>query len=336
MSEIRQNKATKQWVIFAPARNKRPRDFQQFHNGSKDLPAFDPACPFCPGNEHLLSAIAMELPNQAQNHWQTRVILNKFPALTSEGNTHRSVQGPYVAMSGYGRHEVIIESPSHNRDIAQMSTIEVGGIIETYHKRYVDLMKVHQSMMTLIFRNHGARAGTSLIHPHSQIIVTGVVPHQIRWREDEAQRYFDEWGHCVYCDILAFELQDRRRVVGENSSFLAFVPFAAEVPFEIWIMPKQHQASFGHLLDGEKSDLALILHQSLARLASKLHDPDYNYIINTAARYRAGEPQLHWYLQIRPRLTTPAGFEVGSGININPSIPEENAEFLNAASTGNP
>ena len=330
MSEIRQNKATKQWVIYAPARRKRPQDFQEPHNERKNLPVLDQECPFCPGNEHMLSKILMEMPDAEQNCWQTRVILNKFPALTADGDTSRFTQGIHLAMPGYGQHEVIIESPEHNLDIAQMSMAQVGMLIETYHKRYVDLMKAHQNMMTLIFRNRGTRAGASQNHPHSQVIMTGMVPHAVRWREEEAQRYFDEWGRCVYCDILAFEMQDRQRVILENQSILAFIPFAAEVPFEVWIMPKRHQADFGQISNQEKSDLAQALHDVLAKLHTKLHDPDYNYVINTAAQYKACEPQLHWYLQIWPRLTNQSGFEIGSGMTVNPSIPEEDADFLSS------
>lgn len=271
----------------------------------------------------------MEVLGKKPNLWQARVVPNKFPALTPEGDTRRFAQGFYVAMQGYGRHEVIIESPFHNQQIAQMSSEDVGTVIETYHRRFIDLMKEHRNMMVLIFRNHGLRAGTSLIHPHSQIIVTGMVPNHIRWREAESQRYFDEWGRCVYCDILAFEMQDPHRVVLENESFLAFVPYAAEVPFEIWIVPKKHQASFGNISDASKSLLSLALRDILARLRKKLNNPDYNYIINTSPQYKANEPQLHWYLQIRPRLTTQAGFEIGSGISINPSLPETDADFLN-------
>ncbi|MEJ2560255.1 MAG: galactose-1-phosphate uridylyltransferase [Anaerolineae bacterium] len=331
--EIRQNKATKQWVIYAPARRKRPRDFQRREEKRGDLPILDKECPFCPGNESMLPAIIMELPGVEPGQWQTRVVPNKFPALTHNADSSRYTEGIYLAMPGYGRHEVIIDSPRHDQNLAEMSLEEVGIILETYHRRYVHLMKEHGNMMAIIFRNHGSRAGTSLMHPHSQLVVTGIVPHYIRWREEEAQRYFDEWGCCVYCDILDFEMHDRRRILLENESFLAFIPFAAEVPFEIWIMPKKHRADFGQITDKEKADLAFALRDSLARLHKKLQDPDYNYVINTSARYRADEPQLHWYLQIWPRLTTRAGFEIGSGININPSIPEEDADFLNEDAT---
>ncbi len=327
-NEIRQNKATKEWVIYAPGRGKRPRDFRQQKSERALLPALDKGCPFCPGNENMLPAIIMQAPEDNEKQWQTRVVPNKFPALAPNGDTDRRQEGIYVTMAGYGRHEVIIESPQHNQQMAQMEIAEVGTIIETYHQRYVDLMQAHENMMIIIFRNHGARAGTSLIHPHSQLIVTSFVPHHIRWREEEAQRYFDEWGRCVFCDTLDFERRDQRRVVLDNKTFLAFVPFAAEVPFEICIMPKKHQADFGDITDEEKADLAYVLREVLGKLHKKLNDPDYNYVINTSARYRADEPQLHWYLQIRPRLTTRAGFEIGSGISINPSLPEDDAEFL--------
>jgi UDPglucose--hexose-1-phosphate uridylyltransferase len=327
-SEIRQNKATKQWVIYAPYREKRPRDFST-RKRRKRLPVIDKDCPFCPGNENKLPPIIMETHGKNRYKWQTRVVPNKYPSLMPHGDTSRFTQGIYVTMKGYGRHEVIIESPFHNQHINEMSNEDIHMIIETYHKRYVDLMKEHDNMMTIIFRNHGILAGTSLLHPHSQIIVTEIVPIHIRWREEVAQRFYDEWGRCVYCDILEFEIKNRQRIIMENESFLAFIPFAAEVPFELWILPKKHNADFGSISDKEKEDFSIILRETLERLYGKLNDPDYNYIINTSSKYRSDEPQLHWYLQIRPRLITQAGFEIGSGISINPSMPEEDAIFLN-------
>jgi UDPglucose--hexose-1-phosphate uridylyltransferase len=325
---IRLNKATREWVIYAPTRRKRPQDFQKNSLDREILPAHDPQCPFCQTNDDRLEPVILEMPKSDGTGWQTRVVPNKFPALIPNEHPERRTEGIYLTMPGYGQHEVVIESPEHHLDIATMSLDAVEIILETYHKRYIDLMATHENMMAIIFRNHGVKAGASLKHPHSQIIVTGMVPQQIRWQEQEAQRYYDEWARCLYCDILAFEMEDRTRVIAENQSFLAFVPFAAEVPFEMWIMPKEHQADFGSLSDRETTDLAVMLQDVLGRLYTKLNDPDYNYVINTAARYKAEEPQVHWYCRIQPRLTTPAGFEIGSGISINPSIPELDAEFL--------
>jgi UDPglucose--hexose-1-phosphate uridylyltransferase len=329
MNEIRQSKTTGQWVIFATARGKRPHQFAREEKEEPALMAHDKTCPFCPGNEATLPTIILEIEGKENGEWQTRVIPNKFPALTPDGNSERTCNGIYVAMAGYGRHEVIIESPYHNEQIGTMQVDHVETVIETYHRRFTDLMKEHENMTITLFRNHGPHAGTSLIHPHSQMIVTGMVPNYIRWREEEAQRYFDAWGRCVYCDIMEFEMADRRRVVFENASFIALVPYAAEVPFEVWIIPRQHQASFGQISGETKLDLAVALRDILGRLHRRLKNPDYNYVIVTSPQYKAEEPQLHWYLQIRPRLTTRAGFEIGSGISINPTLPEEDADFLN-------
>lgn len=328
--EIRQDKTTRQWVIYAPMRGKRPHDFEQQREREErpSLPAYKPQCPFCPGNEEMLKGIILEVPGPAGCGWQTRVVPNKFPAVTPEDGAQRYRQGIYLAMPGYGHHEVIIDSPLHNHDIATMAVDEVSSVMETYYRRYTALLNQHNNLMIIIFRNHGPRAGTSLLHPHSQLIATGIVPNAVRWREAEAQRYYDEWGRNVYRDILEYELHERRRVVCENENFLAFVPYAAEVPFEMWIMPKRHQADFSETSEAERIDLAQTLHTVLELLHRKLHNPDYNYILHTPARYKMGEPQLQWFLQIRPRLTTPAGFEIGSGIHINPSLPEADAAFL--------
>jgi UDPglucose--hexose-1-phosphate uridylyltransferase len=326
--EIRQNKATKEWVIYAPARGKRPHDFQQAQqHGRPALPPHDSRCPFCPGNEHMLPDVLHESPDAGGDGWQTRIVPNKYPALTPDGSITRYTDGMYVAMQGYGHHAVIIESPRHDQDLATLPVAAVATVIETYHRRYVELQTDARNVLILIFRNHGARAGASLSHPHSQLISTGMIPRHLRMREEEAQSYFDEWGRCVFCDIVAFEQHDRRRVLLENESFVAFVPFAAEVPFETWIVPRRHQSDFGLTTETERADLADALHGLLARLHTRLNDPDYNYVVNSTPR--AGEPHLHWFVRVRPRLITRAGFEIGSGIRINPSLPEADAAFLN-------
>lgn len=327
--EIRQNKATKDWVIYAPARGKRPHDFQSQVEQRPILPSCDPKCPFCVGNDASLATIICERAGQDQGMWQVRVVANKYPALTPDGSNERITEGPYIAMQGYGHHEVIIESPRHDQDIATMSEQDVAAVLAMYKQRYAKHRQDPRNLQILIFRNHGKRAGASLIHPHSQIITTGMIPRHIRNREDEAQRYYDEWGRCVYCDMIGFEQEDRQRVVLENNSFIAFIPYAAEVPFEIWIAPKRHQTDFAQINDTECIDLTQALRSVLRRLRAKLNDPDYNYVLNTSTRV-ANEPQLHWYVRVRPRLVTRAGFEIGSGMRINPSLPEADAAFLNA------
>ncbi|MDB9315174.1 galactose-1-phosphate uridylyltransferase [Spirulina sp. CS-785/01] len=325
--QIRLNPVTQEWVIYAPARRKRPQDFRQPEQ-QEDAPEEDPNCPFCPINNETLEPRIIEIANATHTGWQTRVVPNKFPILTPEHSTMRCTKGMYIAMQGYGTHDVIIESPKHNETPATMPLEALEIVIETYHQRYLELMATNTNMMVILFRNHGKKAGASLRHPHSQIIGTGIVPQHFRWQEQEAQRYYDKWANCLYCDILKHELDEGDRIVLENHSFVALVPYAADVPFETWIMPKRHQGDFGSISEDEKGDFAAILQQMLRKLYFKLNNPDYNYVINTAARYRAEEPQVHWYCQIKPRFTTPAGFEIAAGININPSIPELDAAFL--------
>ena len=329
MGEMRQNKVTGQWTIYAPDRAKRPRNFARTIRADRATLSFDPDCPFCPGNEPMMDSLILELPD-GNGDWQTRVAPNKYPVLTPDPGmvTSDSGHGAYLTRPGHGRHEVIIESPRHDGDLAFVPVEAVCAVIETYHHRYVDLSREHGLMMTFIFRNHGPEAGTSLAHPHSQLISAPVVAPQVRWRQDAARQYFDDWGRCGYCDMLKIEEQQGQRVILENGSFVVFVPFAAVVPFEMWIVPRRHQSDFGAIVDSEKADLAAGLQGALHRLALKANDPDYNYMIHTAANGQGHVAHLHWYLQILPRWGCEAGFEAGSGMGVNVSTPEEDALIL--------
>ncbi len=295
--------------------------------GSRAEPAYDEHCPFCPGHEQDLPPVLLEY-GRGDSPWQIRVVENKYPALTPEGDLKRVCQGIYMKMEGYGHHEVLIESPVHNRQIPAMTGGEVEMIVDAYHRRYLELIRLEKNLLVVIFRNCGRRAGASLAHPHSQIISTGVVPGHVREQEYRAQQYFDQWGSCMYCDMIAEELSAGIRIIHANRSFVSFVPYAAAQPFEIWIMPRVHKAHFGDISAEEKADLASSLHAMLRRVQGRLNDPDYNYVIHSSAKYRTDEPQAHWFLQIGPRLTTRAGFEIGSGMSINTSLPEEDADFL--------
>lgn len=328
-THIRLNRATREWVIYAPNRRGRPHNIP-------DKPVDPEAealqldnCPFCKPSEVAQEIVLLEIKDRSGTNWQTRIIANKYPALSPGSKPKRSLTGIYLELPGYGHHELVIETPDHYQTLATMSDEEVCTVVEAYRQRYLELLKIKDNLFIIIFRNHGKKAGASLPHPHSQIIATPIVPRHYRWREDEAQRYFDEWGRCAYCDIVEFEMEDRQRVIGENDHFLAFVPHAAEVPFEIWLVPKEHNSDFGSISPEQESAFAFLLRDVLAKLYLKLQNPDYNFAIMSAARFKSGEPQLHWYCQIRPRLITAAGFEMGSGISINPSLPENDAAFLN-------
>jgi UDPglucose--hexose-1-phosphate uridylyltransferase len=326
MPEFRQNLATKEWVVVAPERGKRPSDLAK--DQIKKLPPqeYKPECPFCVGNEHLTTNPVYSFPQGSD--WKVRVVPNKFAALQPQLATTRSQVGTFLAAKGFGIAEVVIEHPKHHLNPALMELSDVAEILRAYRQRQIDISKNDKINLVMIFRNHGQRAGTSLEHPHSQIIATPIVPPHIRYPMEQAVLHYDKYGTCVYCDMLQEELRQRERVIIDSENFAAFCPFAARSPFESRIYPKRHMASFLSIRDEEIIELASILHELLGKLSHGLGDPDYNYVIRSCPIGDEDTRYLHWYIVIIPKISIPAGFEIGSGIYINTIAPEESARFL--------
>ncbi|MFA5335563.1 MAG: galactose-1-phosphate uridylyltransferase [Candidatus Omnitrophota bacterium] len=337
MPELRENPATKRWVIIATERAKRPEDFKKNIPAVPEIPPFDAKCPFCEGNEALggeeIFAIRSAGTKPMEKGWQVRVIPNKYPVLVPpvkgspvEPKRHKS--GIYLHMEGTGKHELVIENPAHNKCIATMGAGEVSNIIKAYHERYIALDWDPAYKIVTIFKNHGSRAGASQQHAHSQIVATSFIPLHERFAIEAAQRYYDELGRCVFCDIIKNELAEKERLVMQNEKFVAFVPYAAMLPYEVCIIPLKHATTFADLQPQDIEPLAQILRGVLAKFYHGMNNPDLNYIIRTVPHHSAGEPYYHWHIQVLPRLTTPAGFEIGSGITVNVALPEESAKFL--------
>ena len=327
MTELRQNMATKEWVIVADERAKRPDEYieAQTHVPTDMQPSYEDHCPFCPGNEELDLEVECW---PATGPWRTRVVYNKYPALSREGDLARSFDGVHRRISGVGHHEIVVEHPLHNTTLALMTPEEILYVLETFYNRGWSIRKDSRIEQIIYFKNHRARAGASLKHPHSQIIGLPVVPTDIRHRIEEARRYFDDNGACVFCTMMQDELNKKERLVAMNDHFVAFVLYAAPSPFHIWILPRQHSVSYLYSQPDEKEDLAKILREVLRKLYIGLHDPAYNLIIRSAPVKEISNDYLHWYVTVIARLSRTAGFEMGSGMFINPALPEESAAFL--------
>jgi UDPglucose--hexose-1-phosphate uridylyltransferase len=325
MPELRYNVITREWVIIATERAKRPDQFKRKEE-KKALSKFVANCPFCPGNEQMTPPETYVFPSNGP--WQVRVAPNKFAAVSSQGERKRTVQGIKRTITGVGVHEVIVETPDHSTTTALLSDREVETIIETYLNRFRAASSDPRVEQVTIFKNHGDAAGTSLEHPHSQLIATPVITTQLRDRLFAALDHFDEYGECIFCRVLEQELKEQIRIVMETEHFVAFIPFAVLTPFSMLIMPRRHMACFQEMNDAETEDLARILRRTLLKAYRGLGDPDYNYVIRTAPDENMGVKYYHWYVSIIPRLTKLAGFELGSGMFINVSLPEENASFL--------
>ncbi len=327
MSELRQNIATKEWVIVAPERSNRPEDFVRPRAQNGGAVSYSETCPFCPGNEELSPTEQCAL-HDVEGNWLVRVVSNKYPALSRGGELVYQEQGTRRWMSGVGLHDVIIESPRHDLSLARLERIQVERVLETYRTSYLTALADPRIELVTLFKNHGASAGTSLEHPHSQMIATPVVPSHVRQRVLLGQRYYDDHRQCVYCTMLEEELREDERIVAESEHFVAFVLYAALSPFHIWLLPRRHLASFPSLRDDEMADLAQVLQQVLSKIHHGLEDPDYNFVIRSYPGPPGEVAFFHWYMSIVPRVTTSAGFELGSGMYINTVLPERAAKFL--------
>jgi UDPglucose--hexose-1-phosphate uridylyltransferase len=323
---------SKEWVIIATERARRPQEFQQLQKERPPLPSHLESCPFCRGNEEQTPPALLLFPEESP--WQVRVVPNKFAALSPDTPCGQFPKGQFIGIHGYGAAEVVIETPRHDLSPAQMPPEEVSLIMEAYRRRYRALEADSRNSLITLFRNHGPRAGTSLQHPHSQIIATPVVPPHVRNQIVQALRSYDTFGSCVFCFMLAEEQKQEERLVQVSDHFLAFCPYASRVPFEIQIFPRRHSSSFGEITPDEKEDLARVLHLALGKIYHGLNNPDYNLIVRSYPLESKDNRHYHWHLVIVPRLTTPAGFEIGTGIYINTARPEESAAFLRLTEPG--
>jgi UDPglucose--hexose-1-phosphate uridylyltransferase len=328
MSELRQDPTTEEWVIVASERAKRPDDFVR-HRSEQALPVFSPSCPFCPGNETMTPPTTLLYQQHGGNGWQIRAFANKFAALNPDGvPTSNIVDGFFTEMPGVGAHEVIVETPFHNGSLPSMTDSEVTEVFQAYQERYNTLSEMPSAKFIIIFKNHGAGAGTSLEHSHSQLVVTPVLPEYVRMRYEVSIRYYDRTGRCLYSDLVERELEIGKRVVMDTDEFVALHPFASKRPFETWIIPRKQQACFGDVSREDLGGLAHVLRVVLLKFQQGLNNPDFNYVIDSAPIGYEDKQYCMWHMRIVPRLTEMAGFEIGSGMYINTAVPEETAQFI--------
>jgi UDPglucose--hexose-1-phosphate uridylyltransferase len=263
--------------------------------------------------------------------WKLRVIPNQFPVLRVEGSLDRQGEGLFDKMNGIGAHEVIIETPRHEETLATMSEDAVEQVLWAFRERLQDLKQDRRFRYIIVFKNHGAAAGASLDHSHSQLIALPIVPREVRDEVEGARRHFKAKERCVFCDIVRQEVQDRRRYIGENADMVALAPYAPRFPFETWILPKRHQPLYEDSPRHEYAALARLLGDVLRRMNRALRFPPYNLLIHSAPLAEPAVEFYHWHVEIIPTLTKVAGFEWATGFYVNPTSPEEAAQVLRDA-----
>lgn len=331
MPQLRKDPILGRWVIISTERAKRPKDFPHVNSAPAEK-----ECPFCRGKESQTPPEIFSIKDN-QGNWRVRVIPSKKPFVNPNVEFWKKGKGPYDLINALGSHEVIVETPSHIANLADLGEDLVGDVFNTYCRRIKELGKDSRIKYVLVFKNYGWDAGGGRMrHSRSQLIATPVNLKRVKEELEGAKAYYSYHERCVFCDIVRQELASGERVVLDEDGFVAIVPFAPRFPFEVWILPKEHSPDFFRLSEKNQSySVAKVVKKVLLKIKVLLNDPSYNYVIHTAPFRRAYpgywstiEEDYHWHMEITPRLTRVAGFEWGSGFYICPSSPEESAKYL--------
>lgn len=332
-SELRQDPITGKWVVIATGRAQRPHDLARRQAVGPRPPAFVDTCPFC--NLDRFPQARPTLVSPRGRSWRVRAFPNKFPAFTPADRVTARKDGLYTVMDGVGFHEVIIVRP-HNGTMAELPRVELARYLRAWRERYRALMVKPSVAYLQLIENHGPESGASLSHPHLQLFALPVIP------SDEvvdllrgAEAYWEENGACAYCDILAYERGVGTRIVWENGRFTVLCPFASRAPNEQWVLPKHHSPGFETLTDEDLGAFAEALQEALRRLSHGFRDPPYNLTVYSAPCDTEGYvcevdefSHFHWHVEILPRTNVWGGFELATGLEIHPVLPEEAAAYL--------
>jgi UDPglucose--hexose-1-phosphate uridylyltransferase len=330
--ELRKDPIVERWVLIAPSRADRPGAFI----GGHVAPAARhrsplPDCPFCVGNEsHTPPAVCEQLDEEGR--WIVRIVPNKYPAVLP---VRQSSCSGLNRCSALGVHEVVIESARHVADAADLGVAEFSCVVHAWRDRIAEHRRANIWQHVLLFKNSGRAAGASLEHVHSQLVAQPRVPAAVRQELAAADAWHREHGGCVFCRLIADEREAGARVLVDREGFLAMTAVAGRQPYETWILPAAHEAAYDWQLDAQLERLAAVLSQVLQALRQVLTVNAYNLILHTAPFDTRWNDRYHWHMEIIPRISGLAGFELGGGEYINPVCPERAAEELNGILAAN-
>ncbi|MBU0598065.1 DUF4931 domain-containing protein [Patescibacteria group bacterium] len=307
-SEVRIDEIHDRFIIIAPKRSKRPHDVVARH---QDVPVKSKDCPFCL-EAKIASQPALHQVGPEQ-WWEIKTIRNIFPFVSPDNPR------------AYGHQEVVIETPHHNKELAEFGEPHIFRLLQTYQERTIALSKDPKIKYIIIFKNHGGKAGASLVHAHSQIMAAGFVPIHIIDKLARARKYQIKNGYSYYEHLAKVEIKGPRNIFSDKY-LSVFCPFASSYNYEVWFVPKRQVDNISLLEDVELKSLARALKRVLKRL-NKLNLPYNMYMHQTLT-----DKNEYFYLRICPRRDTWAGVELGSRIIVNSMPPEEAAKFYRGRS----
>ncbi len=336
VSELRKGLVSNEWVLIATGRGRRPHSFVkekrlEFEQPISECPFEDPQAtghgePLLIYYEKGKKKKAAKGVGKPVREWSLQVIQNKYPAFGPGDCSKLYREGPYTLMDGAGFHEIII-TRDHYKHLHSLPLEKVEEIIKAYQERYLALMEQKCVNYISIFHNHGREAGATISHPHSQLIAFPILPADIHRSLQWAKKYREEHRRCAYCKMLKWE-REQKRAIFQNEYFIVYAPFAPRTAFELRIYPRKHQSNFERINKTERKYLAEALWQALHKLYKGLKDPPYNFFLLTAPCDGKNYEFYHWHIEILPKTSVWAGFELGTGIEISTIKPEEVAKFL--------
>lgn len=303
-SEIRKSYLLNKYVIITPGRLARPRDIKE-----QTVIKRIKSCPFCPENINKNNIVDKIPADTGRTDWQVLSVKNIFPAVELSNK------------KAYGTQEVIIETPAHTKELAQLKESQIEPLLQMYTRRTAAIAKNKKIDYILCFKNQGSKAGASIVHAHSQIFATNLVPPELAEELRAMRNYKIKHKRCPYCDIIKKEMRGKRRIFTDKY-IAAFTPFASEYHYEAWIFPKRHLDNITLLNPAELKSFAKILKRILVKMQAL--DLSFNYFLHNVVSNK----DQHLYLKIQPRDSVWAGVELGSGIVINSVSPEAAAKYL--------
>lgn len=333
-SELRYDLVSKDWVVIATGRAKRPETFKKERRLVEKVPK--KLCPFCRITDQEIPTltfvkgkkVVLKSGDRTPKDWTTISVPNKYPAFLPSSQLDKKTEGGiYQKMNAAGFHEIVI-TRDHRMQLAQFSTKEVKEVIDVYQGRYLELMKEKFVNYVSIFHNHGMEAGASIAHPHSQIVTTPLIDIDLRNALNNSRKYLKRHKKCIYCVMGEWERKVRKRIVFENKDFIVICPFASKSAFEVIISPKKHRSNFERMTEKEKWQLAEAFRVALNKLYKGLNDPAYNFYLHTAPCDGKKYNHYHWHWTILPKTSTWAGFEIGTRMEISTIEPEKAAQYL--------
>ncbi|MBI2840360.1 MAG: galactose-1-phosphate uridylyltransferase [Acidobacteria bacterium] len=319
MVELRRDPVVERWITIP---RERAASIEGLFPGKQEVSRG--ACPFCPTAMHEREIYSIK---DDQGRWSVLVVPDLRPILEMEGTLERRAKGIYDGMSGVGAHEIVIETREHNQSWATMAADQLGLVLRAYRDRSSQLRGDKRFRAIFMAKNYGGMA-SRFSHPHSHVLALPIVPRTLVEEVQGSEDYFQYKERCVWCDVKEQELAKSERTVALTDRFLVHTPYASRYPFELNVMPFRHVADFASSTDEEIADLGGCLRTTFEIVKNRLHDPSYSMIIHSVPLRNASEHSYHWHIEIRPQLTSLAGFEWGTGFFTNPIPPEVAAQHL--------